>query len=309
MKRNILTLFFALFAMIRVSAQTYDTLWKQASAFEQKEQPRSELAVMDKIMAKAQADRNYGQMLAARLRAVSLWNAVSPDSLAPARQRLVEEMNRTDDPVNKAVCQAALARLYREAGNADSAQILFRQALSRPELLSARQSGEFSPLTLQTTTGKSFDHDLLHLIGYEADTREAYQLMHDYYLKAGRRASACLCAYQITQKDRKEDVQLVRKSRYLHTVDSLINVYQDLPEAGELALEHYRFMEGATDASVADKITYINYALNHWGGWPRMNELRNAQRELTNPKLTVENIPLVMRPGQKTWAQIGRAHV
>lgn len=56
----------------------------------------------------------------------------------------------------------------------------------------------------------------------------------------------------------------VKKSKYLQTIDSLIQVYQDIPEAGELAVEHFRFMEGATDAKPQDKLNYINYALSRW---------------------------------------------
>ena len=62
------------------------------------------------------------------------------------------------------------------------------------------------------------------------------------------------------------DVREVKKSKYLQTIDSLIQVYQDIPEAGELAVEHFRFMEGATDAKPLDKLNYINYAHAAGGG-------------------------------------------
>ena len=96
----------------------------------------------------------------------------------------------------------------------------------------------------------------------------------------------------------------VKKSKYLHTIDSLIHVYQDIPEAGELAVEHFRFMEGATDAKVLDKLNYINYALSRWGGWSRMNELRNAQKRLTEPMFQVKRMPQVLRPGEKAWVHL-----
>jgi hypothetical protein len=96
----------------------------------------------------------------------------------------------------------------------------------------------------------------------------------------------------------------VKKSKYLHTIDSLIHVYQDIPEAGELAVEHFRFMEGATDAKPQDKLNYINYALSHWGGWSRMNELRNAQKRLTEPMFRVKDMPLVLRPSERKWVHL-----
>ena len=52
MKRNILTLLIALLALQQTVAQTYDNLWKQAEIIAQKDQPKSEIAVMKKIIAR-----------------------------------------------------------------------------------------------------------------------------------------------------------------------------------------------------------------------------------------------------------------
>lgn len=48
MKRNIITLIIAVFAMLQATAQTYDNLWKQADIIAQKDQPKSEIGVMKK---------------------------------------------------------------------------------------------------------------------------------------------------------------------------------------------------------------------------------------------------------------------
>ena len=128
--------------------------------------------------------------------------------------------------------------------------------------------------------------------------------MYTYYNKVKNRGAACLCAYKLIEKYRQDDVREVRKSKYLNTIDSLIHVYQDIPEAGELAVEHFRFMEGATDAKPQDKLNYINYALNRWGGWSRMNVLRNAQKRLTEPMFQVQDMPLVLRPSEKKWVHL-----
>lgn len=48
MKKNILALVIALFAVIQTMAQTYDNLWKQADAYRQKDLPKSEIGVMKK---------------------------------------------------------------------------------------------------------------------------------------------------------------------------------------------------------------------------------------------------------------------
>ena len=335
MKRNILTLLIALLALGQAAAQTYDNLWKQAGIIAQKDQPRSEIAVMKKIIAKASTAKDYGQLLAAEMRQMTLWKEISVDSLTPNLKRMEAEVLQEKDPALKAVRYAVLGKVYRDSPygievdevaldpsddvsldqsassslsqrdvNLKKSQEFFKKALEQPELLARHTSTEYVPLTLKGVDGSSFNNDLLHLIGFEADSKEAYLQLYTYYNKVGNRGAACLCAYKLIEKYRQDDVREVKKSKYLHTIDSLIHVYQDIPEAGELAVEHFRFMEGATDAKPQDKLNYINYALSRWGGWSRMNELRNAQKRLTEPMFRVKDMPLVLRPSERKWVHL-----
>ena len=321
MKRNILTLIIAVFALSQAAAQTYDNLWKQADVIAQKDQPKSEIGVMKKIISKASAAKDYGQLMAAEMRQMILWKEISADSLTPNVKRMEAEVQKVKDPALKAVRYAVLGKVYRDnyygievdeatsslsqrETNEKKSQDFFKKALEQPELLAKHTSMEYVPLALKGVDGSSFKNDLLHLIGFEADSKEAYLLMYTYYNKVGNRGAACLCAYKLIEKYRQDDVREVKKSKYLNTIDSLIHVYQDIPEAGELAVEHFRFMEGATDAKPLDKLNYINYALSRWGGWSRMNELRNAQKRLTEPMFRVQDMPQVLRPGQKAWVHL-----
>lgn len=299
MKRNILTLLIALLALQQTVAQTYDNLWKQAEIIAQKDQPRSEIAVMQKIIAKASAANDYGQLLAAEMRQMTLWKEISADSLEPNVKRMEAEVLKEKNPVLKAVRYAVLGKVSEK-----KSQEFFKKALEQPELLARHTSTEYVPLTQKGVDGSSFNNDLLHLIGFESDSKEAYLLMYTYYNKVGNRGAACLCAYKLIEKYSQDDVREVKKSKYLHTIDSLIHVYQDIPEAGELAVEHYRFMERSSDAKPQDKLNYINYALSRWGGWSRMNELRNAQKRLTEPMFQVQDMPQVLRPGEKVWVHL-----
>ena len=321
MKRNIITLLITVFAMLQATAQTYDNLWKQADIIAQKDQPKSEIGVMKKIISKATAAKDYGQLLAAEMRQMILWKEISADSLTPNVKRMKAEALNAKDPVLKAVRYAVLGKVYRDHPygievedassyqnrlevNGKKSEAFFKKALEQPELLARNASTGYVPLTLKGVDGSSFNNDLLHLIGFEADSKEAYLLMYTYYNKVGNRGAACLCAYKLIEKYRQDDVREVRKSKYLNTIDSLIHVYQDIPEAGELAVEHFRFMEEATDTKPLDKLNYINYALNRWGGWSRMNVLRNAQKRLTEPMFQVQDMPLVLRPAEKKWVHL-----
>ena len=299
MKRNILTLLIALLALQQTVAQTYDNLWKQAEIIAQKDQPKSEIAVMKKIIAKASAANDYGQLLAAEMRQMTLWKEISADSLEPNVKRMEAEVLKEKNPVLKAVRYAVLGKVSEK-----KSQEFFKKALEQPELLARHTSTEYVPLTQKGVDGSSFNNDLLHLIGFEADSKEAYLQLYTYYNKVGNQGAACLCAYKLIEKYSQDDVREVKKSKYLHTIDSLIHVYQDIPEAGELAVEHYRFMERSSDAKTLDKLNYINYALSRWGGWSRMNELRNAQKRLTEPMFQVQDMPQVLRPGEKAWVHL-----
>ncbi len=329
MKRNILTLIIAVFALTQAAAQTYDNLWKQADIIARKDQPRSEIGVMKKIISKASAAKDYGQLMAAEMRQMILWKEISADSLTPNVKRMEAEVLKVNDPALKAVRYAVLGKVYHDNTygidvddatqeqredasyyqsqrevNLKKSEEYFKKALEQPELLAKHASTEYVPLAMKGVDGSSFNNDLLHLVGFEADSKEAYHLMYTYYNKVGNRGAACLCAYKLIEKYRQDDVREVRKSKYLHTIDSLIHVYQDIPEAGELAVEHFRFMEGATDAKPLDKLNYINFALSRWGGWSRMNELRNAQKRLTEPMFQVKRMPQVLRPGEKAWVYL-----
>ena len=329
MKRNIITLIIVVFAMMQATAQTYDNLWKQADIIAQKDQPKSEIGVMQKIISKATAAKDYGQLLAAEMRQMMLWKEISADSLTPNVKRMEAEVLKTKDPMLKAVRYAVLGKVYHDNPygievdetsleqredasyyqsqrkvNMKKSQEFFKKAMAHPELLAKHTSTEYVPLTLKGVDGSSFKNDLLHLIGFEADCKASYRLMYTYYNKVENRGAACLCAYKLIEKYHQDDVREVKKSKYLRTIDSLIHVYQDIPEAGELAVEHFRFMERSTDAKAQDKLKYINYALSHWGGWSRMNVLRNAQKRLTEPMFSVENMPLVLRPTEKKWVHL-----
>ena len=111
MKRNILTLIIAVFALSQAAAQTYDNLWKQADIIARKDQPKSEIGVMKKIISKASAAKDYGQLMAAEMRQMILWKEISADSLTPNVKRMEAEVQKVKDPALKAVRYAVLGKV------------------------------------------------------------------------------------------------------------------------------------------------------------------------------------------------------
>ena len=118
MKRNILLLMMALFPFL-LYAQSYDSLWKQVEDAEDKDQPRTEIGVLDKIVAKAQKGKDYGHLLSAELMRASLQVKISPDSLEPEVKRLQVEADLAEkrDPVMAAIFQVALGKVWENTAS------------------------------------------------------------------------------------------------------------------------------------------------------------------------------------------------
>lgn len=293
---------FLLLVPASVMADSYTALWKQYNSAERKDMPKTQLRVLDRILQKATATTDYGQLLKARLLRAAVQTHISYDSLKSEVGSLEAEAVKVKDgdPVLYAVYASALGRIYQEHQELSDAKVkskeYFRLSMQNPDMLAALKAEGYEPFAVEGVDSKIFYDDLLHVIGFAAAD---YKVLHDWYLKHGNRAAACICAFKMTQKERFEDVAEVRRSKYLQTIDSLINEYQDLRECGELAIERYRFMEQAEDASAEDRYNYVNYALSRWGAWPRMNILRNAKAQLTLPSFQVSLNGGVAMPGRK----------
>ena len=74
-----------------VTKRSYHSLWRQAYKYSIKHLPRSQMGVMDQIMAKARQESNYGQLLAAEMMKASLAGELSPDSIPVVINNFVEE--------------------------------------------------------------------------------------------------------------------------------------------------------------------------------------------------------------------------
>lgn len=271
--------------------QSFSNLWKQVEEAAEKDLPRTQLEKLEKIITKATKEKAYGHLLKAELGSMSVRSSISPDSLQPAFQQLCdkEAKVRQSDPVLAAVYQSALGQTLGSnwhlnnqfPGKADE---YLKLSMSHPELLAKHKAAEFTPLFENGYDSRWFDDDLLSVIGYAAND---YQTLHDYYVNTPLKTAACLTALEVARFNRGYGYRM-GTSDYVRQLDSLINEYGDLKVAGELAIARYQFMESAVDVTTEDKINYINYALNRWGSWPRMNILRNAQKSLTRAGFSVD---------------------
>ncbi len=286
MRKFFVSLILLLFPMAMM-ADSYTSLWKQVSEAQQKDLPKTQIEILDKIISKATLENHYGHLLKAQLMRASAQTIIAPDSMEVFVKQLKEAEVKTsaNKHVLAAVYQSVLGRIYRDNRDLgdDASKVskeYYAKSMSNPYLLATVLATGYEPFVHEEADSKLFHNDLLHVLGFEA---EDFKTMHDYYLSHNNRPAACICALKMLQKERYSNDTQMRKSKYMQAIDSLINVYGDLRECGEIAIERYQFMDEAEDVSAEEKMNYINYALNKWGAWPRMNVLRNAQNQLTLP--------------------------
>ena len=300
MKKLALTIVIAL-AMLpcRSFGQSFSALWKQADEAAGKDLPKAQIEILEKIEAKAEGEKAYGQLLKASLKKAQVEAEVAPDSLRPAVERLERRCAAAADPVLKAVYAAVLCRIYTDnAALSDSSEAVAkrykRMAMADPKALAAARAGAFEPVVVGGYNGKIFGDDMLSVVGYEV---EDFQTLYDHYHAEGNRAATCLAALELVRQHKGEAEVCVNKSEYINWLDSLIHVYSDVSVACEAAIERFRYMGQCPGVTAEQKISYIHYALDKWGGWQNAGQLRNAERELTAPRMQVNMERRVNRPG------------
>lgn len=286
----------------------YSSWWRQVTEAGKKDLPQTQLAVLQKIVSKAEKKKDYGQLLSAELMTVSLKSTVSPDSLSVGVSRLEakERQAAVSDPVLASVYASALGRFYAENPSLGEdhearSQRFYDLSLQHTDLLARQKSSVYTPLFTDGVDSRIFGNDLLHVIGFQAG---AYRLLHDYYERTGNREAACICACRWMEKNQKVDVYDLQRSTYLQTLDSLLKVYGDLPSAGELALIRYRYLASVSSVTAGDRIRYIDEALDRWGGWTGMEYLRNERKTLTNPTFSIALERRCLVPGRSFRIQV-----
>ena len=270
--------------------QTYQTLWKQVEEAQNKDLPKTALTHLQKIEAKAAKEQAYGQLLKSTLLHARLQAEVAPDSLRPAVNRLEQQEQATKDVALKAVYDVVLSVVYqnnRKLGDdwETKSKDYATKALAHPDALAAQKTDSYVPFVIKGKDSELYEHDLLSVIGAELG---AWQELHHYYSQKGNRRAACMTGAEAFDR--------------IEALDSLIQIYGDLPEACELAICRFQLMEG--DYTIAQRMDYLRSAIKRWGNWRRANWLRNMERELTRPQFSARMSKLLAMPQESQTVQL-----
>ncbi len=212
-----------LFIPMGLFGQTYQQLWKQVDEAQQKDLPQTAIGYLQKIEAKAQKERAYGQLLKSTLLHSRLQSEVSSDSLRPAVSRLEQQLESVSDSALEAVYATVLSRIYAENpqltdDNEQVSNTYYKRATAHPELLARTQTKTYAPFVIKGSDSEAFADDLLSVIGWEL---EAWLWMETYYQKVNNRRALCHLA--------------LRTANSIAAFDSLSSLYGDLPEASLIA--------------------------------------------------------------------------
>ena len=271
--------------------QTYSALWKKVDEAEKKDLPQTMSKVLQQIVDKATSEKAYGQLMKAELKNAQVKASVAPDSLKPAVEALEVRCQGINDEVLKTVYQTVLYRIHQYNRST------LEKEPQKPELTAALcvklaqvKDETYEPFVKVESDSKLYNHDLLSIVGNELS---AYQEMHDYYEKSGNRQAACLTALQVVES------QGIGKD-FIHKIDSVISRYEDLPEAGELAISRVNYMQnrGEDEFPTEETVRYARMAVEKWSSWSRINALKNTIKGMTNPQFSVtldSRISLPMR--------------
>ena len=293
--RTVLLVLMTLVSMA-IQGQTYDALWQQARAAEANDLLRTQYDVLMKIVQKAEKEGQFGQLMAAELAGSRTMATISPDSLQPAVERMEQRRQQTKDKALAAVYAVVLKKVYEDnrqlEKHYDLSVTLDAATCAR---LASVKAAAYKPLTVIGRDSKLFDDDMLSVVGYEL---KDFRPLHDYYQKAGNRTATLMTALELARQQRPLGNVSYADAPYIHTLDSLIDNYRDLAEVAEVAIDRYQYMSAHTDATPAQKWEYLNDAISRWGSYDRINELRNAQNNMSARQFHAELPTRVVMPGQ-----------
>lgn len=307
-QKTLIMIAILLFMPMWIFGQDYNALWKKVHEAVTKDLPQTAVNHLTTIEQTAQKEKAYGQLLKASLYRATMQAEVSPDSLAPAVERLRKQEQQAKDKALKAVYATVLYSIYHDNPSiADDWQKRCEEyratALASPDALAKVKNNVYEPFVKYGSDSDIYDNDLLHIIGQELG---AWEWMHDYYEKAGNRRAACMTALEVLRqgKDKGDGVERLAESKYIQSLDSLIARYADLPEAGEVALERYSYMSGNTMATSAEKKAYLDMAIDRWGNWKRISQLRNSRNQLIASGFSAEIPSYVQLPQREQTVRL-----
>lgn len=317
---------------IGVSAQTYDSLWKQAEQAMENDLPRTVIEHVDAVMQKAQQEKNDVQLLRAFLMRTVWGYKIDPDSAKTYLTLIQRELQTETNPVDKALWHSALAQTYEqindydweadETYSPDSVRIHFEASLAEAERLIGVSVTPWLPLMTQGKDSRIFGNDVLHVVltaCLEAETLtddEKCQLLErvaNLYEKHGMADAALLL--RINRLNRLKDDDYENGSL---AQNPLFAKFLELASQNESNPLNVRTYNALTEWNRNDEspyaaendsllVTLARKALTLYGKGKDMaesNRLRNFLNQMQTPRAQLKAMPEELYPGTNCSLQL-----
>ena len=308
MKKVITILFVMVFIPTFMMADGYKKMWDRVEEAREKDLPQTQMEELKKIIDRAKKRHDYGQLLSAQLMYSGVRVQLTPDSMQWVFNTLESEAAALEkkDEVMAAVYYNVLGKLYEDDYTwlvpgatheeaMDKSRGYYKKSLANPALLAKHKAGELAPALSEGADSYIFKNDLLSVLGY---TAQDFETLHAWYDQHGPRTAAMMTALELVRRKDEARMHVLKDSRYVAQLDSLISRYGDLPECAEVALARYEYISNCYDVEKEGKIKCIDETLARWGKWKTMDRLRNDRMRLTNPEFRV-TVPSDVVPAGK----------
>ena len=154
----------------QAAAQSYARLWKDAQAAMNDDKPKTALQTVERIVAKATAERQEAQLLKGVLVRLQLHQDSAPDSAKKMLRQLEETAGRPDGmtPEAAALWRSAAGQLCMKQWG-DTAAIsrgkdLLRASVADFERLHRAKAANYLPLFVEGKDSRYFQNDLLSVL-------------------------------------------------------------------------------------------------------------------------------------------------
>lgn len=277
----------------QAAAQSYARLWKDAQAAMNDDKPKTALQTVERIVAKATAERQEAQLLKGVLVRLQLHQDIAPDSAKKMLRQLEETAGRPDGmtPEAAALWRSAAGQLCMKQWG-DTAAVsrgkgLLRASVADFERLHQAKATNYLPLFVAGKDSRYFQNDLLSVLAKPL-------LQNAAFTQEERRAMAAKLFCFYNTKHLREAALLsaldtVRLAPYrlpmTETLRKMAVDYRDVPLNVETYIElvaHANREGNAGNATDSMVVALAREGLALYGKMPRAERLRHWVKEKEN---------------------------
>jgi hypothetical protein len=259
-----------------MSAQRYDTWWNEVHRAIDDDLPRTAQQSLMLIETEALERNDASQLLAATLTSCQLAAELSPDSADSKLSLLRSRAAAASRPVERALWEAALAKvLSRRWGDEqlqEESRQLWSQIFNRPEALHAVAAADCLPLFVLGPSSWHYGNDLLHVLLLDALNNAPF---------SEEQRSALATRFADFYRRRGYDGAALLLSLRYGDAKALVPQYAHLPVGIEAYIQQLERMPLSSNAEIAAAVGVAHDALCLYSSHPRANWLRNFVTNLS----------------------------